>query len=101
MRADFRKMGKMTAFLRKKLVGKSGEKGRRSTVKGYLLLFSAIIFCPCHLPLLLLLAGGTVLGGVLSEYFIPIFGGLLLYFVLAIAYGLRFLREQPEEKSPS
>jgi mercuric ion transport protein len=34
----------------------------------YLMAALAIVTCPCHLPVLLVLLGGTALGAVLSEH---------------------------------
>lgn len=69
----------------------------RTTRKGYWFIISAILLCPCHLPLILAVAGGTILGGILSDHFAVIFVGLSLYFFLALTYGLRLLKQQQKD----
>ncbi len=39
----------------------------KRTLRGYLWLASALIVCPCHLPLFLALASGTALAGLLHD----------------------------------
>jgi len=60
-------------------------------MKGYLLLVSALVACPCHLPILLVLLAGTSLGGFLSAHVGLVAIGLTGYFVLALIVGARFL----------
>lgn len=62
----------------------------RRTVAGYLLLLSAAITSPCHLPILVALTAGSALGATLSQNLPIIFLTLLVYFVIALAFGLRW-----------
>jgi mercuric ion transport protein len=64
-------------------------------LKGYVLLAVALVACPCHLPLLLALLGGTALGALLAAHLLP--AGVLLggVFVGAFAVGLRALESDP------
>jgi len=61
----------------------------RRCVVGYTLLGMAIALCPCHLPLLLFLLGGTAIGALLLENFSMI--SLLaagLFFILLVIGSL-------------
>jgi mercuric ion transport protein len=49
----------------------------------------AIVACPCHLPLLLVLLGGTALGAVLSEHMAIAFITFTALFVLSAWAALR------------
>jgi len=65
------------------------EKGR--SLKGTLLVFTAFIACPCHLPITLALLGGTAFGLFLTEnlpWVVPILG---IYFVWALYKGFKIL----------
>jgi mercuric ion transport protein len=64
-------------------------------LKGYGLLAVALVLCPCHLPLLLALLGGTALGALLAAHLLP--AGVLLggVFVGALAVGSRALESDP------
>ncbi len=67
---------------------------------GYVLLVTAFLACPCHLPvtlpLLLAVLGGTSLGTFLAGH--PELIGLaaLVYFVTALAAGWALLRQRAE-----
>ena len=61
------------------------------TLKAYLLLGSAVVACPCHLPILLVLLAGTGLGGFLSQNLGLVAVGLAGYFILALVLGVRLL----------
>lgn len=55
--------------------------------------WSGVVACPCHWPLLLVgLFGGTALGGVVRTHFMPVFAGTALYFALAVGLGYWVLR---------
>lgn len=64
-------------------------------LKGWVLLFSGFIACPCHFPLtlgvILALPAGTALGGLLSSnvWLIYLVGGI--YFVAALYWGSRLI----------
>ncbi len=59
---------------------------------GVALLWSAVVVCPCHWPLLILgLFGGTVIAAALRSHFLLIVAFATLYFAAAIAVGLWLL----------
>ncbi len=64
-------------------------------VKGYLLLITGFIACPCHLiitaPIILGIVGGTALGAFLTKNAIFIIGLLFLYFIVALLFGFKYL----------
>ncbi len=60
---------------------------------GVALVWSAVIACPCHWPLLVIgLLGGTALGAALKANFVPVFAVAALYFGLALALGYWLIR---------
>jgi len=70
-------------------------KDRRSW-KGYLLLATAAVTCPCHLPLILTILGGTALAAFLQANLAPTLLGLTVYFLFALLMGLKLIgREKP------
>ena len=58
-------------------------------LKGAAMLGLAAVACPCHLPILLALLGGTTIGAVLTANVLPVFVVLGVVFVGALALGLR------------
>lgn len=62
------------------------------SLKGYFLLGLALVTCPCHLPLLLIVLAGTGLAGALSQHFWLVFVALSVIFVLSLMYGLKTLQ---------
>jgi len=60
-------------------------------LKGAGMLGLAAVACPCHLPILLALLGGTTIGAVLMANVLPVFVLLGVVFVGALALGLRGL----------
>jgi len=62
------------------------------SLKGYFLLGLAIVTCPCHLPILLVVLAGTGLAGALSQYFGFAFLALTVVFVVSLVWGLRALK---------
>lgn len=67
-------------------------------IKGYLLLGSAVVLCPCHLPLVVALLGGTVLGGLLSGYLLPVSLAATGWFFVAIVLGWRLLHREEADQ---
>jgi hypothetical protein len=69
--------------------------GSLRTVAGYVLAASAVVACPCHvvlmLPLLLVLLGGTALGGVASQNPGLVLVAATLYFLVAVAGAYKLL----------
>lgn len=59
----------------------------------YLMTALAIVACPCHLPLLLVLLGGTALGAGLSEHIALAFIVLTALFVLSAWIALRMFSQ--------
>ncbi len=70
---------------------------------GVLLLGTGVIACPCHLPLTLPimvgLLGGTALGSLLTSNPLILGIGMLIYFVLAIAAGIKLLGSGSRERN--
>ena len=59
---------------------------------GKILLGTAALTCPCHIPIYLLLFGGTALGGYLSENIGLVIVALSAYFFFALFAGLRMVK---------
>jgi len=68
--------------------GSSESKG----LLGKVLLGTAFITCPCHLPIYLLLLGGTALGGYLAENKILAAVALTLVFGASLVSGMRMVK---------
>ena len=64
---------------------------RSRLFKGWVLVATGVLACPCHLPLLGAVLAGTVLGGVLQEHFALIVPLAALYFILALMMGIKLL----------
>ncbi|MBI3328560.1 MAG: mercury resistance protein [Nitrospinae bacterium] len=64
---------------------------RSRSLKGWMLVVTGVLACPCHLPLLGVALTGTVLGGVLREHFHLIVPLAALYFVVALMVGIKLL----------
>jgi len=62
--------------------------------KGYVLLVTAALTCPCHLPIFLALLAGTTLGAVLRQNLGLVLLGLTVYFLFALFQGLKMLDRQ-------
>lgn len=65
---------------------------KHRSLKGYLLLITGFIACPCHLPITLALLSGTVLGSVIYKNQTLIFILATIYFIVALACGLKLLK---------
>jgi len=76
----------------------------RSRLRGYLLLGSALLLCPCHLPIVLGLLAGGVGGGAfaafLSHHMAPVIGFAAVYFVFALWLGQRLLSQTGATRRP-
>ncbi len=69
-----------------------GENPQRSRL-GLVLLWSAVLTCPCHFPIIvLLLLGGTVLGVYFHAHLVLLFAFSAAYFALALLIGMWLLR---------
>ncbi|MFQ5895494.1 MAG: mercury resistance protein [Nitrospinota bacterium] len=74
-------------------IAASSSKAGGRTLGGYFLLATGILACPCHLPLLLIFLGGTVLGAFLRENLLILVPALFIYFFVAIIWGLKLLNK--------
>lgn len=59
--------------------------------KGYLAIISALVFCPCHLPILAAIFAGTALGATITDNYGLFFPMMALYFVGALFLGIRWM----------
>ena len=68
------------------------RKGRLiDRLKGVGLLTLAVVACPCHLPILLAVLGGTTIGAILAANVLPLVVVFGAVFVGALTVGLRAL----------
>lgn len=67
---------------------------RKNGRGGYLLLITATLTCPCHLPFLLALTAGTTLGSILSRHLWLAALLLAIYFLGALHFGLKRLDKE-------
>lgn len=65
---------------------------RPRSLKGYALLGLAVVTCPCHLPILLVVLAGTGLAGALSQYLGLAFLALSAIFIPSLYLGMRALK---------
>ena len=76
----------------------------RSRLRGYLLLGSALLLCPCHLPIVLGLLAGGIGGGAfaafLSHHMAPVIAFAAVYFVFALWLGQRLLSQAEPTRLP-
>ena len=61
---------------------------------GKMLLGTAALTCPCHLPIYLILFGGTALGGYLGENQLIFAIALTVLFLFSLLVGLRMIRAE-------
>lgn len=66
--------------------------------KGYFHLTLAAITCPCHVPIYLVIFGGTALGAFLSENLLLFILGLTLVFFLTLSKGLKLIKVNGEDR---
>jgi hypothetical protein len=59
---------------------------------GKILLGAAFFTCPCHLPIYLILFGGTALGGYLSENMALAAGALTAVFLFSLLTGWKMVK---------
>ena len=67
-----------------------------ASVKGYFAIVSALVLCPCHLPILAAVLAGTAFGAAISEHFSVIFPLTAIYFVGALFLGVRWMTRSEE-----
>ncbi|MBI3780308.1 MAG: hypothetical protein HY278_04505 [candidate division NC10 bacterium] len=70
----------------------NGSRGR--TLGGYLWLASALVVCPCHLPLLLALAGGTTFAALLQANWHLAVALSMGYVIVALLFAFRVLSRE-------
>jgi len=69
------------------------EPHSHSSRAGLGLVWSAVVACPCHWPLLVAgLLGGTAAGAALRANFVPVFAGAAIYFGFALGLGYWLIR---------
>lgn len=73
-----------------------GNAGKRRA--GYGLALIAVITCPCHLPILLLLLSGTAAGAFVAEYFAAALALLGVLFLFSVTAAMRLLQGNETEK---
>jgi len=66
--------------------------------RGYLHLAIAALTCPCHVPIYLVIFGGTALGGFLKENLYLFILGLTGIFLVTLSRGLKLIKEEKGKK---
>ncbi len=69
----------------------AARRSRPGLLRGYLWLASALVVCPCHIPLLLALAGGTALATLLRTHWTLAVALSMAYVVVALLFAYRRL----------
>jgi len=64
---------------------------RRRSFKGWVLLVTGLLTCPCHLPLIAAALAGTAGAAFLREYIGLILPLTALYFIVALIVGIKLL----------
>lgn len=77
-----------TAAAQVEIEGGSPSKG----LTGKFLLGAAFFTCPCHLPIYIILFGGTALGGYLSENIVLAAGALTAVFLFSLLTGWKMVK---------
>ncbi len=67
-----------------------------NNVKGFALLISALVLCPCHLPILAAVFAGTALGWTITDHYGLLFPAMALYFVGALFLGVRWMTREAD-----
>lgn len=65
-------------------------------LKGWLLVGTAFLFCPCHLVFILPFLAGTAFGGILSQYYGVAIGVSGAIFVILVWIGLKSVNPDKE-----
>lgn len=69
-----------------------GTHARSPKRQGYLHLTVAAVACPCHVPIYLVIFGGTALGAFLSKNLLLFILGLTIIFLFTLAKGLKLIK---------
>lgn len=72
------------------------DSGRRSA--GYAMAVLAVLTCPCHLPILLLLLSGTAASAFVTEHFGAALALLVVLFLFSVTAATRLLQGNETEK---
>lgn len=62
-------------------------------VRGFLAIVSAVVFCPCHLPILAAAVAGTALGTAITDNYDLLLLATALYFTIALFVGVRWMTQ--------
>lgn len=62
--------------------------------RGHIHLAIAALTCPCHVPIYLVIFGGTALGAFLSENLLLFILGLTGIFLVTLSRGLKLVKEE-------
>lgn len=71
------------------------DSGPRSAY--YAMAVLALLTCPCHLPILLLLLSGTAAGAFVTEYFGAALALLVVLFLFSVTAAMRLLQDNETE----
>lgn len=63
-------------------------------LKGHLAMGTALVLCPCHLPILAAVLGGTVLGATITENLALVIPVTAVAFIGALFLGLRWIMRE-------
>ncbi len=69
--------------------------------KGYINLAIAAFTCPCHVPIFLVILGGTAFGIFLRDNIFLIILGLTAIFLLTFTRGIKLIKEDEEQREDS
>ncbi len=69
--------------------------------KGYINLAIAAFTCPCHVPIFLVILGGTAFGIFLRDNIFLIILGLTAIFLLTFTRGVKLIKEDEEQREDS
>jgi mercuric ion transport protein len=61
----------------------------RRTLTGYFLSFAAVITCPCHVPILIVILSGSAAGAFLTEHFVSAVLLLTGLFILSLTGAIK------------
>jgi len=70
------------------------------SVKGYLAIVSALVVCPCHIPLVATALAGSALGGLIADFYGVLVPATAVYFGGAIFLGVRWMTRNPSASCP-
>ncbi|MFQ5851897.1 MAG: mercury resistance protein [Candidatus Binatia bacterium] len=70
-------------------------------LKGYVNLAIAALTCPCHVPIYLLILGGTAFGVFLRDNVLLLILGLTVIFLPTLFRGLKLVNEEKEQRKGS